>query len=43
MDNVEEGLIAPWFGEKGLGIQYRLPDRVKNLLGEFLEEIYEDE
>jgi len=43
LDNVEEGLIAPWFGEKGLGIQYRLPDRVKNLLGEFLEEIYEDE
>jgi len=29
---VQAGLIAPWFDEQGGGIQYLLPDSVKNLI-----------
>ncbi len=35
---VEEGVVAPWFMQKGLGIQYKLPDKISNL-ADFLEEI----
>ena len=34
---VDEGLAAPWFGQSGGGVQYKLPDSIGNLLGEFLE------
>lgn len=26
------GVIAPWFGKKGMGIQYLLPNRVIDLI-----------
>jgi hypothetical protein len=29
---VDKGVVAPWFGEKGLGIQYDLPVSVDVLL-----------
>ena len=32
IDGVEKGKIAPWFGRKGGGIQYKLPDRIVNLM-----------
>ena len=32
IDNVQKGKIAPWFGRTGGGIQYRLPDRIVNLM-----------
>ena len=32
IDNVQKGTIAPWFGRTGGGIQYRLPDRIVNLM-----------
>jgi hypothetical protein len=28
----ETGVVAPWFGETGLGIQYRLPAPVADLI-----------
>lgn len=46
IEGVEKGLIAPWFGQAGGGIQYKLPDRISNLLdGEepFLEEVESDD
>ena len=30
---VEKGVIAPWFGRTGGGIQYKLPDRISALMG----------
>uniref|UniRef100_UPI0028051CE5 TNT domain-containing protein n=1 Tax=uncultured Allisonella sp. TaxID=339338 RepID=UPI0028051CE5 len=32
IDSVEKSTIAPWFGKRGLGIQYRLPCSVETLL-----------
>lgn len=32
MPNSTESTIAPWFGQRGLGIQYRLPCSVETLL-----------
>ena len=29
---VQKGKIAPWFGRTGGGIQYKLPDRIVNLM-----------
>ena len=29
IDNVERSTVAPWFGKKGLGPQYKLPDSVQ--------------
>lgn len=38
--DVQSGKIAPWFGEKGGGIQYFLPETVKALLdGGYLERV----
>ena len=31
-DGVQNGKIAPWFGRTGGGIQYKLPDRIVNLM-----------
>ena len=36
--NVKMGITAPWFGEHGYGIQYKFPDRVRNL-EDFLKEV----
>ena len=33
------GRIAPAFGERGGGVQYHLPLRIEQLLGEYLEEV----
>ena len=30
---VEKGVIAPWFGRTGGGIQYKLPERISALMG----------
>lgn len=30
---VEKGVVAPWFGRTGGGIQYRLPHRISGLMG----------
>nr|WP_230947547.1 TNT domain-containing protein [Burkholderia territorii] len=32
IENVAEGRIAPWFGELGLGTQYKLPKSVGDLV-----------
>ncbi len=32
IDGVQKGTIAPWFGRTGGGIQYKLPDRIVNLM-----------
>lgn len=32
IDGVQKGKIAPWFGRLGGGIQYKLPDRITNLM-----------
>ena len=40
IENVEEGLIAPWFNEPGGGIQYRLPKTIDELSG-YLKEVDE--
>ena len=32
IEHVEKGKIAPWFGRTGGGIQYKLPDRIVNLM-----------
>ena len=32
IDGVQKGKIAPWFGRTGGGIQYKLPDRIVNLM-----------
>ncbi|MFM0345892.1 TNT domain-containing protein [Paraburkholderia sp. RL17-347-BIC-D] len=32
IENVESSKIAPWFGELGLGKQYKLPESVQSLL-----------
>ena len=32
IDHVQKGKIAPWFGRTGGGIQYKLPDRIVNLM-----------
>jgi len=37
---VIKGIATPWFGQPGLGVTYKLPDTVGNLLGEFLKEIF---
>ena len=29
---MQKGKIAPWFGRLGGGIQYKLPDRITNLM-----------
>lgn len=40
IENVEAGRIAPAFGERGGGIQYRLPTNIKELLENgYLEEV----
>lgn len=38
IENVEEGLIAPWFNDPGGGIQYRLPKTIDELSG-YLKEV----
>ena len=46
IEGVEKGKIAPWFGQAGGGIQYKLPDRISNLLDgaePFLEEVESDD
>jgi hypothetical protein len=41
---VESGVVAPWFGQPGGGIQYRLPKDIKTLLAEgVLEEVFDDD
>jgi len=45
IDGVEKGKIAPWFGRAGGGIQYKLPDRIVNLMEAqppFLSEMEEE-
>ena len=45
IDGVQKGKIAPWFGRLGGGIQYKLPDRIVNLMEAqppFLSEMEED-
>ncbi|WP_251455261.1 minor capsid protein [Veillonella intestinalis] len=38
--DVTEGLVAPWFGEEGLGIQYKSEIRIKELLKQgIIEEV----
>ncbi|WHA44059.1 glycohydrolase toxin TNT-related protein [Agrobacterium larrymoorei] len=38
--DVEKSTVSPWFGDPGLGDQYKLPSTVKDLLDrEFIEEI----
>ena len=32
IDGVQKGKIAPWCGRLGAGIQYKLPDRIVNLM-----------
>ena len=32
INHVQKGKIAPWFGRLGGGIQYKLPDRIVNLM-----------
>ena len=39
---VESAVIAPWFGQKGGGIQYKLPQRISEL-GDFLKEVTGDD
>lgn len=39
VDNTEQGIIAPWFGKRGLGIQYKLSEHIEDLLNVVLEEI----
>lgn len=42
--NVEVGKIAPWFGEEGGGIQYKLPARIRDLIDTgYLEEVKDEE
>ena len=46
IDGVQKGKIAPWFGRLGGGIQYKLPDRIVNLMEAqppFLSEMDETE
>lgn len=40
LQGIERSIIAPWFGEKGLGIQYRTPKPIKELKG-YLEEVFD--
>ena len=45
IDGVQKGKIAPWFGRAGGGIQYKLPDRIVNLMEAqppFLSEMEEE-
>ena len=39
ISNAQKAVIAPWFGQEGGGIQYKLPERIKQLLGQYLEEV----
>lgn len=32
IDGVEKAIIAPWFSQKGLGVQYKLPSSVQYYL-----------
>ncbi len=46
IEGVEKGKIAPWFGQAGGGIQYKLPERISQLLAgkePFLEEVFSDD
>lgn len=46
IDGVEKGKIAPWFGRTGGGIQYKLPDRIINLMNAaqpYLSDVTEEE
>lgn len=36
---VEKSVVAPWFGEVGKGIQYKLPGKIHELLNTHLKEI----
>jgi SPP1 gp7 family putative phage head morphogenesis protein len=36
---VEYSIIAPWFGEEGLGVQYKFDKVIEELLNDFLEEV----
>ena len=42
IERVISGTIAPWFGQKGGGIQYKLPDSIENLK-DFLQEVTEND
>jgi hypothetical protein len=38
--SAEGGVVAPWFGQPGFGVQYRLPDSVARLIDAgFLERV----
>ena len=37
--HVELAIIAPWFGEPGGGVQYKIPDEVYNSFDEYFQEI----
>lgn len=37
--HVELAIIAPWFGEPGGGVQYKIPDEVYNAFDEYFQEI----
>jgi SPP1 gp7 family putative phage head morphogenesis protein len=44
INNVKMGIIAPWFGKKGEGVQYLLPARIIDLLDNLtLEEVRKDD
>ena len=44
IDGVQQGKIAPWFGRTGGGIQYKLPERIVQLMQDaFLTEEMEEE
>ena len=38
IENVQEAEVAPWFGQPGGGIQYKLPRKISDLT-EYLEEV----
>ena len=42
IENVGEGVIAPWFGDPGGGIQYKLPKSVKEL-SDYLERVIKND
>jgi len=42
LDDVLAGETAPWFAQKGGGVQYKLPDTIINLQ-EYLQEVNKDE
>jgi filamentous hemagglutinin len=39
--DVTEGLVEPWFGEPGLGVQYEFPNTIQWYLDNGYLEVYE--